>query len=263
MRRVSDACRPAASPAPSPDPAPPRLLPLGDAAWTVEFGRAIDPAAQARVLHLAARVRAAGRPEVVDVVPSLRSLTVHLDPLAPDAAELGAWLLALAGEPAPPPRAGRCWRLPVCFEADCAPDLPALAQRLGLTPDAVIARLTGTALTVGMIGFMPGFPYMTGLPEALAVPRRATPRTRVPAGSVAVAGGLCGVYPWESPGGWWLVGHLPLPLFEAGRDDDPAWLAAGDRVRWVAVGARAHAALARDWARDGQPREPFLDGAAP
>lgn len=236
----------------------PRLLALGDTAWTVEFGRVIDAALAARVARLAARVRAARLPGVVDLVPTLRSLTVHFEPEAVEADALGAQLLALAAVDDAGAAGGRHWRLPLCVEPPFAPDLAELAARVGLTPDAVVARLAGATLRVGLIGFMPGFPYLIGVPAALVVPRRATPRTRVPAGSVALAAGMCGVYPWDSPGGWWLIGHLPLPLFDAAHPDAPAWLAAGDAVRWQVVDAARHAALAADWTRGALTRADFL-----
>ena len=239
-------------------PTSPRLLPLGDAAWTLEFGRRLDPALAEQVARLAARVRAAQLPGVVDLVPTLRSLTVHFEPEAVEAEALGAQLLALAGAPGADLPAGRHWRLPLCAEPAFAPDLAELAERVGLRPEAVIDGLCRAVLRVGLIGFMPGFPYLIGLPQALHLPRRATPRTRVPAGSVALAAGLCGVYPWDSPGGWWLVGHLPLPLFEADHPQAPAWLAAGDRLRWQPVDAATHAALAADWAAGRLRREDFL-----
>ncbi len=235
-----------------------KLLPLGDAAWTLEFGRHLDPALAERVARLAARVRAARLPGVVDLVPTLRSLTVHFEPEAVEAELLGAQLLALAADDDAADATGRCWRLPICTEPALAPDLAELAARVGLAPQAVRALLCGTTLRVGLIGFMPGFPYLIGLPQALHLPRRATPRTRVPAGSVALAAGLCGVYPWDSPGGWWLVGHLPLPLFEADHPQAPAWLAAGDRLCWQPVDAATHAALAADWAAGRLRREDFL-----
>ena len=241
----------------------PRLLPLGDGAWTVEFGDAIDPALNARVQALAARVNALrGRDAllapVLDVVPTFRSLTVHFDPWAADTDALGRHLLALAEGAAATAPAGRAWRLPVCFDAEFAPDLPALAAARGLAEDAVVALLTGATLRVYMIGFLPGFPYMGGLPPALALPRLATPRQRVPARSVAVAGTMCSVYPWDSPGGWHLLGRTPLALFDAGRPDEPAWLAAGDTVRWQAVDRAEHDRLAAAGAAGALPRTRFL-----
>lgn len=239
------------------------LLPQGDAAWTVEFGAGIDPVLHARVLALAERVRARRDVEPVlasvrDVVPTFRSLTVLFDPLHTDADALGRRLLDLSAAGGSSVHAGRRWRLPVCFAAECAPDLAALSAACGLAEAAVVQRLTSTPFRVGMIGFMPGFPYMTGLPPALALPRLATPRKAVPARSLAVAGAMCCVYPWESPGGWRLLGRTPLPLFDLQRADEPAWLAAGDEVHWQAVDRATHDRLVADWARGSGSREAFL-----
>lgn len=227
---------------------PARLLALGDAAWTVEFGDAIDPALHARVIGLERTVRAARATGeapwngVVDVVPTFRSLTVHYEPLACDGVALGAALRGLAAGAAAVSAAGRRWTLPACFAPGLAPDLPAFAERVGLAVDAVVRCLLDAELRVYQIGFMPGFPYMGGVPAALQVPRLATPRKAVPAGSIALAGAMCAVYPWQSPGGWHLVGRTPVPLFDL-RRDPPALLASGDVVRWRAVDEAEFAAL--------------------
>jgi KipI family sensor histidine kinase inhibitor len=239
------------------------LLAQGDAAWTVEFGAGIDPVLQARVLALADRVRGLRNVEtvlagVLDVVPTFRSLTVLFDPLRTDAQALGQRLLAWSDASALRERPGRCWRLPVCFAPEFAPDLADLSAACGRTGAAVVELLTSTPFRVGMIGFMPGFPYMTGLPPVLARPRLATPRKAVPARSLAVAGTMCGVYPWESPGGWRLLGRTPLPLFDLQQTAAPAWLAAGDEVRWQAVDRATHDRLAADWAHGAGSREAFL-----
>jgi len=110
-----------------------------------------------------------------------------------------------------------------------------------------------------MLGFQPGFPYMGGLPAALERPRRATPRTVVPERSVAVAGRMCAIYPWRSPGGWHLLGRTPLVLFDAA-DSDPAWLHPGDEVRWVAIGRERYDALERAAAAGTLRREAWRDG---
>lgn len=225
-----------------------RLLALGDAAWTVEFGDAIDPALHARVDGLERAVRAAcaagGEPwsAVVDVVPTFRSLTVHYEPLRCDGEALGTALRTLAAQAVPAVTAGRRWTLPACFAPAMAPDLPPLAERLGLTIDAVVQTLLQAELRVYQIGFMPGFPYMGGVPPALQVPRLATPRKTVPAGSIALAAAMCAVYPWSSPGGWHLVGRTPVPLFDL-RRHPPALLASGDVVRWYAVDEAGFATL--------------------
>lgn len=229
----------------SPPPTFPRLLPLGDASWLVEFGPHIDEPTHARVMGLAqalAAARARGEwPGIVECVPAYTTLAVHFeDRDDSDAAAAAAdALLQLARAAAPLARPGRRWRLPVCFDEEFAPDLQALAQAGALTPAQAIELLTGAAFRVYMLGFQPGFPYMGGLPAALEQPRRRTPRTAVPERSVAVAGRMCAVYPWRSPGGWHLVGRTPLRLFDACDDADPAWLHPGDEVHWRAID-RAH-----------------------
>ncbi|GHU07363.1 allophanate hydrolase [Betaproteobacteria bacterium] len=218
----------------------PRLLPLGDTAWTVEFGNRIDPALHGRVLGLLLEVLERTRTEeafagIVDTVPTFRSLTVCYDPLKCDGERLGEALLSLARTTGAVQRDGRHWRLPVCFDSDFAPDLDDLAQTKGLTREAVIELLLATTFRVYMIAFMPGFPYMGGLPEALEMPRLKSPRKAVPARSFAIAGAMCAVYPWESPGGWRLLGRTPIPLFSARDEHSPSLLSSGDRVSWRAV----------------------------
>ena len=242
-----------------------RLLPMGEGARRGQVGSTLAPSVNARVLRLARLVQAGlGRDPalrgVLDVVPTFRSLTVLFDPLRTEADALGAHLLRLSATPddtgMPPVRH---WRLPVCFEPVMAPDLAPVCAATGLSAEAVVQRLTGALFRVGMIGFMPGFPYLTGLPPELAMPRLATPRKAVPAGSLAVAGAMCCVYPWESPGGWRLLGHMPLPLFDLAEAEAPAWLAAGDTVRWTAVDRAEHDRLAAEWARGALTRRDFLD----
>ncbi len=222
--------------------APIRLLALGDTAWTLEFGERIDPALHARVLGLAEALAQARGGEgagdfagIVDVVPTFRSLTVHYNPLLADGGRLGQALVRLAQTAGTATVHGRHWRIPVCFDSEFAPDLDDLAAAKGLSRDAVIALLTAATFQVYMIGFMPGFPYMGGLPGVLEVPRLATPRKAVPARSLAIAGAMCAVYPWESPGGWRLLGRTPVPMFDAADALQPALLAAGDRVAWQAI----------------------------
>lgn len=240
----------------------PRLLALGDSAWTLEFGKAIDPVLNARVMGLAERVAQARASEplmasISDVVPTFRSLTVHFDPLEGDAAAIGDRLLALAQENHQRMQSGRVWRLPVCFDADFAPDLPRLANAKGLSPDEVIQHLLAATFRVYMLGFQPGFPYMGGVPPELHMPRLAGPRQRVPAQSLAVAGEMCAVYPWDSPGGWNLLGRTPMVLFDLRHADQPALLAAGDEVHWYAVDRATHDGLAVEIAQ-GLPRDAFL-----
>lgn len=238
MAAQPDVARPAGAP---------RLLDAGDGALTIEFGSAISAALVAAVAALeqaldAARARGqlAG---VVETVPTFRSLTVLYDPLRTSRAVLDPQLLALLGQaPVQQARLPRRWRLPVCYDSGFGADLADVASTTGLPPDEVVRLHAGTTFTVYMLGFMPGFPFMGDLPAVLAMPRRTAPRVRVPAGSVAITGQLSAIYPWESPGGWQLLGRCPVPLFQAAAAR-PVLLAPGDQVSFAPVTARRHAEL--------------------
>ena len=240
-----------------------RLLALGDTAWTVEFGTRIDTALNAQVMALAhrlalARVEEPAFAAVTDVVPTFRSLTVHFSPQATDADTLATRLLALAKETTVHKTEGQHWRLPACFDSSFAPDLSALAQAKHMREDQVVQRFLDASFRVYMIGFLPGFPYMGGLPPELATPRLASPRSRVPVNSIAVAGEMCAVYPWESPGGWNLIGKTPIQLFDLRDINQPAMLAAGDTVSWYEIDATEYERLLAQCANGGLPRKAFL-----
>jgi KipI family sensor histidine kinase inhibitor len=231
----------------------PTFLAAGDAALVVEYGEIIDSALIDAVQQLDRRLAAAGLQGVVETVPSFRSLMVHYDPLTTSSAELITAIEALdAGAPATSGEAGRRWVLPVCYETQFAPDLADVASATGLAADAVTATHAANAFTVAVVGFLPGCPFMAELPAAFDLSRRTTPRTRVPAGSVAVAQRLSVIYPAESPGGWHLIGNCPIPLFDA-RWERPALLAPADAVRFKPIDAAEHArilAAARDRSYD-------------
>lgn len=179
---------------------------------------------------LAAKLRDALPVEkVTDVVPADGSVLVT----GPGATSLEATIAAVAATVQAADRlAGREVVIPVVYNG---PDLADVAATLGMSPEAVVAAHTSGSYTVDFLGFAPGFPYLSGLNPKLSVPRRATPRTIVPAGSVGLASGKTCVYPTASPGGWQLIGTAATPLFDAANDLSPAVLAAGDRVRFEAV----------------------------
>jgi KipI family sensor histidine kinase inhibitor len=217
----------------------PRLLDAGDCALTVEFDTRIDAAVVDRVGAFDRAVAAACArgelPGVVETMPTFRSLTVLYDPLRTRRSALEPALQRLlADDAAAAPPAPRRWRLPTVYGGAHGADLQDVAAAVGLAPSAVIDLHAATEFTVFMIGFMPGFAFIGGLPSVLSVPRLREPRLRVPAGSVAITGPLTAVYPWESPGGWRLIGRCPARLFDA-QATPPALLAPGDRVRFEAV----------------------------
>src|SRR5207237_4067747 len=138
----------------------------------------------------------------------------------------------------------RLWRVPVCYEGEFAPGLAEVARLTGLTPNDVVALHSGTGFHVYMLGSLPGFPYMGDLPPQLALPRRADPRLRVPAGSISIATSLTAIYPYESPGGWHLIGATPIRMFDPERPS-PALFAAGDAVRFQPIDAAVFASIRR------------------
>ena len=211
------------------------IEPLGDACLVVRFGTGIDAVTSRAVAAATATLTAAALPGVVDIAATFNTVAVVFDPHRADPRELSGAILAslqnLAGGASTP---GTIVEIPVAYGGDDGPDLAAVAAHAGLDSEAVVRLHTTTDHVVGMIGFAPGFPYLLGLPAALEVPRRPTPRTSVPAGSVAIAERQTGIYPRISPGGWHVIGRTPQAMFDP-RRDPPALLRAGDLVRFVPV----------------------------
>jgi KipI family sensor histidine kinase inhibitor len=201
-----------------------RVLPYGDRALLVEVDGADAVAGLRRALE------AAPLPGQREVVPAARTVLVVLD-RAPTDIDAAA-LRRLPSVDAGPAGAVPLVTVPVVFDG---PDLADVARLSHRSATDVVAALTGVELTVAFSGFAPGFGYLTGLPEELHVPRRGTPRTRVPSGAVALAGPYAGIYPRSSPGGWQLVGRTDAVLFDVDRDP-PALLVPGARVRFREVG---------------------------
>ncbi|MSO54507.1 MAG: 5-oxoprolinase subunit PxpB [Rhodospirillales bacterium] len=208
-----------------------RLLNCGDTALVVEFGRTVDRRINDRVLSLDAQIRSVKLKGVVETVPTFRSLMIHYDPIATAAAELERTVRGLLGHSRIADKPARQWRIPVCYDAEYAPDLADVAARTGLDPADVIRLHSTVPFHVYMLGFLPGFPYLGDLPEQLVLPRRKDPRVRVPAGSVAIAMNLTVVYAHQSPGGWHLIGQTPISFFDAAKEQ-PSMLSAGDTVNF-------------------------------
>lgn len=216
-----------------------RIIDVGDTAFSIEFGDGIDPVTNGRVMGLRQAVleeMAQGHlTGLVETVPSFRALLIQYDPLQTCRSDLEGQIRTLAatcgqGQDGK----GRTWTIPVCYDADLGEDLDELAQSAGIPRQQVMDLHMQAEFRVYMLGFMPGFAYLGGLPPLLRRPRRAAPRLKVPAGSVAVADALCAVYPWESPGGWHLIGRTPVKFFDLERQPT-ILLAPGDLVRFRAV----------------------------
>ena len=213
----------------------PRFFQAGDSAIVVEFEERIDLVTNARCVAIADALRAVNLPGIRDVVPAYRAVTVYFDPLRTDYGRLVAGLKQttsdLPSAVAPP---GRTHRVPVCYELEFGLDLTEVAAFARLSTDETIARHSTPEYRVFMVGFIPGFAYLGTVDERIAVPRRSVPRTRVPAGSVAIAARQTGVYPMDSPGGWQVIGRTPLRLFDPSRSR-PSLFQAGDAVQFVPI----------------------------
>jgi inhibitor of KinA len=219
-----------------------RFLSAGDSALVVELGDRIDRTLSDNVLRLNATIRSEALSGVVETVPTFRSVMVYYDPRVTTRAKLEQGIKGLLDREHSPRSTSRLWRVPVCYQDEFAPDRAEVARLTGLTPDKVVALHSGTQFHVYMLGFLPGFPYMGDLPKDLALPRRADPRLRVPAGSIAIATSLTAIYPYESPGGWHLIGATPIRLFDAERPR-PALFAAGDAVVFQPIDADRFASI--------------------
>jgi KipI family sensor histidine kinase inhibitor len=217
----------------------PAMKPAGDQAVAIDFAPEISNEVNDSVYALAEALMESPRPWMTELVPSYRSLLVQYDAFQTDyeavAAELGQLIDGLAA--ATDERSGRqakIYEIPVAYGGDDGPDLEAVAEHAGLSTDEVVQIHSSIAYRVFMIGFSPGFPYLGGMDERIACPRLATPRTRVPAGSVGIAESQTGVYPSATPGGWQLIGRTVVKLFDQ-TQDPPSVLQPGHFVRFVPV----------------------------
>jgi inhibitor of KinA len=221
------------------------FTPLGDQAVTITLGTAIDEATHRLVRAVTRAIMASDTSGVTDIVPAFASVTVHYDPLrvaesdgkAPYQRMVSALQTLLEDvrvENLPEPR---LVEIPVCYGGVLGPDLSDVARQHDLSTDDVVQLHSSADYLVYMVGFMPGFAYLGGLPERIATPRRSSPRTAVPAGAVGIGGQQTGVYPVESPGGWNLIGRTPLQIFDITRDQQTL-LATGDRVRFAPISLR-------------------------
>jgi inhibitor of KinA len=229
---------------------PHAILPLGDGAVYIEFSQTLDLEVNEAVQQLAAAVRGHKVAWLRDIVPTLGGLALHFDPehnaLPASPIDATRQLIdlclsqptELVGESAP------LIELPVCYEREFAPDLDEIALKLGLSPEELVRRHCAARYRVLMMGFVPGHPYLGGLDASLVVPRRATPRAKVPAGSIAIANAQSSIYPFEIPGGWNLIGRTPMILFDALREP-PCLLAPRDQVQFVPITGKEFIELQR------------------
>jgi inhibitor of KinA len=229
------------------------IIPLGDSALIVRVREEFEDAPEEtleEVLRTFHRLRSAAIPGVIELAPAYTSVGVFFDPIAlakasgtPDA--LFDWLAKRVREVvAAGARRGRRVRstrravrvveIPACYDPEFALDIERVAEHAQISASEVVDLHSSAEYRVSCIGFTPGFPFLSGMPKKLAIPRRETPRKEIPAGSVGIGGAQTGIYPLPSPGGWNLIGRTPLKLFDPSKNP-PALLQAGDRVRFRAI----------------------------
>jgi inhibitor of KinA len=212
------------------------IFPLGDSAAVVGLGDDASLETHLRVKAFSNLLERRPPDAAIEHIPALTTVTVIYDAVARGYEEFAADLGDLLEEIAEPFEApeSRVVEIPVCYGGEFGPDLAFVAEHNGLSPDDVVAIHSEPEYLVYMIGFAPGFPYLGGMSERIAAPRRDSPRQVIPAGSVGIAGRQTGVYPISTPGGWRLIGRTPLRLFRP-EEDRPTLLHAGDRVAFAPI----------------------------
>jgi inhibitor of KinA len=219
------------------------LRPLGDSTVVIQLGDAIEIDTHEKVKKVTSLLEKNPQEWLVEIIPAFTTVTLYYDPMTvlqeknkelPYEGICSILADLLSDDFENVSASHRVMEIPVCYGGQYGPDLEEVAQIHGLSPEEVISKHTNGDYLVYMIGFAPGFPYVGGLDPDLATPRRKSPRLKIPAGSVGIAGDQTGVYPIETPGGWQLIGRTPLPLFQPDKDT-PSLLQAGDRIKFVSI----------------------------
>ena len=221
-----------------------RIVAAGDGAVLVELEDRIDAVVNERAVALAQAIRAATLRGVRDVLPTYRSVAIHFDPLRTDydglVARVNTWMTEQPERTRPPYRDPSPVRVPVCYAGEFGPDLAEVAAFAAVSEAEAVRLHTSRMYRVFMLGFVPGFAYMGIVDAHIAAPRLSTPRVRVPAGSVGIAGVQTGIYPVSTPGGWRIIGRTPLKPFDLSRRE-PALFKPGDAVQFYAIDPEEYA----------------------
>ena len=215
------------------------VLAAGDTALIVDFGNQVDLNVSAKVLALAGRLNALKIDGVIETVPTIRSLSIYYEPLAVSAIRLERQVADILEHLEEAPATGRTRDIPVCYDPELAPDLEHVAAQCNLDPAEVIEIHSSRTYHVYMLGFLPGLAYLGDLTPELVLPRRTTPRPRIPAGSLGIGGKLTCIYPMATPCGWHLIGRSPVSLWDPTLTAG-ALLRAGDKVRFKPVSLREY-----------------------
>jgi inhibitor of KinA len=224
------------------------MFPLSENAITIRFSNGVNEQTNRQVRYLAFALENKRLKGIIDIVPTFSSLTIYYDPFVLGPYEQACERLKAELEQVEhtPSMSERNIVIPVCYGGEFGPDLKEVAQYHGLTEEEVIHIHSHGEYKVYMIGFAPGFAYLGGLSPKIATPRRTTPRTMIPAGSVGIAGGQTGIYPLATPGGWQIIGRTPLSLFRPNHRQ-PSLLCAGDVVQFQPITEKEY----RMWRNDG------------
>jgi KipI family sensor histidine kinase inhibitor len=213
---------------------PYKLHRAGDGAIVVEFGDEVDPVLNARALSFSKRLDARSYAGIMETVPTFRSVSVYYDPLILEPGVLISIIEELLTDHDTSAATENLWRIPVCYDSRLAEDFEPLVDRLGGSRDRLINLHSGRVYSIYMLGFLPGQPYLGELAADLRLPRRSTPRTKIPAGSIGIATSLTSIFPTETPCGWHLIGRTPVKLWTHDADPRPL-LAPGDKVQFEPI----------------------------
>lgn len=211
----------------------PDILPYGDGAFLLQFAKQdYDSAITARIQALSSALQ---KTDIwIEIVPGYNALLVSFNPQITKSETALQQLQSALRAPLLTPESGRQIEIPVCYSGTYGPDLKSISHVTGLSPDTIIKLHSEVPYRVCMMGFIPGFTFLSEAPKALHHPRHATPRLSVPAGSIGIAGWQTGIYGLESPGGWQLIGRTPFRIFEAHRKD-PFLIKSGDSVKFIPI----------------------------
>lgn len=217
------------------------ILPLGDNALVINFETSGFQDSYQKIREVYLKLKAAAPQGIYDIVPCYGSMGIYYNSVRISTKEVMAFIDSAIGHRSTGNLADtgieptQLITIPVYYGGGYGPDLALAAEHLGISPEELITEHINVTYTVLSIGFLPGFPYMGSLSSKIRLPRKETPAPKVPAGSVAIAGGQTGIYPFESPGGWHIIGWTPLNIFDLARDD-PGLFKPGDRVKFVQFG---------------------------
>ena len=212
-----------------------KILTVGDSSVLIEFGKEISPAINARIATMVKLLKVQQIEGIIDMIPSFCALLINYDSRVISYSKLKKRLenvLKLDAESESV--ATRVFEIPVCYGGKYGPDMTNLEEHSGLSEKEIIQIHSGSDYLIYMLGFLPGFPYLGGLDERIHIPRLASPRIKIPAGSVGIGGAQTGIYPLDSPGGWQLLGQTPVKTYDPERET-PILFEAGDYIRFVPV----------------------------